>query len=128
MSILDSSAIIAFLRNEAGHERIKDALIAGAAVSAANLAEVATVLVRDNASEEEARSILEDLPVSVLDVTNDIAIEAGLMFARTRRFGLSLGDRICLATSLREARAVLTADRVWSQVGPLVGVTVEVIR
>jgi PIN domain nuclease of toxin-antitoxin system len=50
------------------------------------------------------------------------------MFAVTRKFGLSLGNRACLALALRQNMPMLTGDRIWAQAGPLVGVTVQLIR
>jgi PIN domain nuclease of toxin-antitoxin system len=128
MSVLDASAIIAFLKREAGHELVADAVAAGAAACAANLAEVATVLVRSGVPRPEVRAILEELPVAVLDVDANLAIEAGLLYAATRSSGLSLGDRLCLATAIREGRPAMTADRAWSGVASLIGAEVTVIR
>jgi ABC-type thiamine transport system ATPase subunit len=44
----------------------------------------------------------------------------------TRPQGLSLGDRVCLATALRLSRPVLTADRLWATLD--VDVSVHLIR
>ncbi len=129
MSILDATAIIALLEREPGHQRVADIIAEGeAAISAANLAEVAARLVARTGSAQEARAIVEELPIHVMDLTRDLAIEAGLLYAATRQFGLSLGDRVCLALARHENRPAITADRTWTQVGPALGVTVELIR
>lgn len=128
MSILDASAIIALLEKEPGHQTVADIVAAGASVGAANLAEVAARLMVRSSSAEETRSIIYELPLEVFDVTRDLAVEAGVMFAVTKRFGLSLGDRLCLALARREKRPAITADRSWAEAAPLVGVTVRLIR
>lgn len=46
--------------------------------------------------------------------------------AVTRRYGLSLGDRACLALAMREQSRVLTADRAWLKLH--LGVDIAVIR
>jgi hypothetical protein len=46
----------------------------------------------------------------------------------TRPFGLSLGDRLCLALAIREKPPALTADKAWADVAPLIGATVKLIR
>ena len=41
------------------------------------------------------------------------ANKAGELWQATSAFGLSLGDRACLATGLVENQPVLTADKAW---------------
>ncbi|MBV8867903.1 MAG: PIN domain-containing protein [Acetobacteraceae bacterium] len=128
MSILDSSAIIALLRKERGHELVAEAIVAGAGVCAANMAEAATAMVRYGVPSNEVETILMDLPVSVFDVNRELALQAGLLYSATKSFGLSLGDRLCLALALREGREALTSDRMWTDAGLLLGVPVRLIR
>jgi len=128
MSILDSSAIIALLRKERGHELVAEAIVAGAGMCAANMAEAATAMVRYGVPSNEVETILMDLPVSVFDVNRELALQAGLLYSATKSFGLSLGDRLCLALALREGREALTSDRMWTDAGLLLGVPVRLIR
>ncbi len=85
-------------------------------------------MVRDGITVEIARDTLSELPVTVFDVDADLAFGAGSMFAAARPFGLSLGDRLCLALAKRENVPALTADRAWADVAPAVGVVVRLIR
>ena len=126
--VLDSSAVLAVLFQEPGQEVVKAAFGRGAAISAANLAEAMTRLVRDGMAAEIAARALSALPMTVHDLDHDLAIQAGAIFAQTRPFGLSLGDRACLALARQEKLPALTADRVWLQAGPLVDVEVRLIR
>ena len=48
------------------------------------------------------------------------------MWASTRKAGLSLADRACLALALDLGATAVTADRAWAKVD--VGVEVKVIR
>ena len=128
MSILDSSVIIALLRKERGHELVAEAIVAGAGVCAANMAETATAMVRRGVPSNEVETILVDLPVSVFDVNRELALQAGLLYSATKSLGLSLGDRLCLALALREGREALTSDRMWTDAGLLLGVPVRLIR
>jgi PIN domain nuclease of toxin-antitoxin system len=128
MSILDTSAIVALLRRERGHELVAEAIVAGAGVCTANVAETATTMVRRGLPPNEVETILVDLPISVFDVTRELALQAGLLYSATKSFGLSLGDRLCLALALREGREALTADRMWTDAGLLLGVPVRLIR
>jgi PIN domain nuclease of toxin-antitoxin system len=94
----------------------------------ANLAEVMTRLVRDGVSVDTARGVLDDLPVVLVDLDADLALRAGEMVLATRKSGLSLGDRLCLALAIRERVPVLTADTAWVEIAPLIGATVRLIR
>jgi len=127
-AILDSAAVLAFLNRESGHSSITDALAAGAGVCTANIAEIVGALMRRGLAAEDATQALDDLPLTIVDVDLDLAMRAGIMQQPTRRYGLSLGDRLCLALAAREQLPVLTADRIWAQAGPLVGVEVRLIR
>jgi ribonuclease VapC len=127
-AILDSTAVLAFLNRETGHESITDVLAAGAGVCTANVAEIVGVLMRRGLTAEDAIQALEDLPLTIVDVDLDLATRAGIMQQPTRRYGLSLGDRLCLALAARERLPVLTTDRIWAQAGPVVGVEVRLIR
>ena len=97
-------------------------------MSSVNLAEVMTILVRDGLPPADAERALAKLPITIHAFDAVLAREAGAMLAITRKFGLSLGDRACLAVAQRENLPVLTGDRAWADAGPLVGVTVKLIR
>jgi ribonuclease VapC len=68
------------------------------------------------------------LPVTRFDVDADLALRAGAMVLMTRPFGLSLGDRLCLALATHEKVPVLTADTAWSAVAPLVDTNVRLVH
>jgi len=126
--ILDASAVLAYLLREPGGEDVVAAIDLGAGLGTANLAEVMTRLVRDGVAVDTARGVLDDLPVILVDVDADLALRAGEMVLASRRFGLSLGDRLCLALAIREKVPALTADTAWAEIAPLIGVVVRLIR
>lgn len=103
-SILHSSAVLAILFAEPGERTARAAIEAGAAISVVNLSEVAARLSRDGMPATEVAEAVSALPVEVLDADRQIAIEAGNLYAVTRRFGFSLRDRFCIATALRTGR------------------------
>jgi PIN domain nuclease of toxin-antitoxin system len=126
--VLDSSAVLAYLLNEPGEDVVANATQSDAAMSSVNLAEVMTRLVRNGASPTDAEEVLAALPFTIHPFDQPLALAAGAMFAVTRLFGLSLGDRACLALGRRENLPVLTADRVWTDAAPILGVSVQLIR
>ncbi len=76
----------------------------------------------------QGERLREELPVVFVPVDEDLALQAALMASVTRPFGLSLGDRICLALARRTGLPALTADRSWLEVAGSLGVTVEMVR
>jgi ribonuclease VapC len=51
-----------------------------------------------------------------------------MMRPASQAFGLSLGDRMCLALARRTGGPALTADRAWKDFGAMIGVEIELIR
>jgi ribonuclease VapC len=125
--ILDASAVLAFLLAEPGEDRVKDALLSESMMTTVNFAEVVTKYVLRGATAE-ARKLQDQLPVTLIAVDEELALDAALIAAITKPYGLSLGDRICLALGRRAARPILTADRQWLHVAGALGVVVETIR
>lgn len=114
--ILDSSALLAYLQDEPGSE-VVDRVLNEAIISSVNWAEV---IQKSIAAEVEVEGMLEELQALGLKVeiftVNDGEL-AGLLWAKTKSFGLSLGDRACLSLGLRMGVSVLTSDRVWDRIG-----------
>jgi ribonuclease VapC len=125
--VLDASALLAGLLKEPGSRRIAEVLDT-AIISAVNLAEVAAGLVRNGASDREARAVLRTVSMTVVPADEELAIDAGLMRPITDRAGLSLGDRFCLALARRVGSPALTTDRSWERVSDALGIEVELIR
>jgi len=115
-SVLDASAVLAYLQREAGHERVGSALADGAAISAVNLAEVYAKAVERGISSEEVRARIKALGLLVLKFDEDDALRSAALYPKARAAGLSLGDRACLALGQRLGLPVLTADQAWKRV------------
>jgi PIN domain nuclease of toxin-antitoxin system len=118
--------VIAVLRDEPGREALTAEILAESVISTVNMAEVQLVLVRDGMKPEDA---WEDasLIVSLIEAfTPEMARLAGSLITQTRPFGLSLGDRACLALAITLDAPVYTADRAWKTLD--VGCQIHVIR
>jgi ribonuclease VapC len=126
--VLDTSAVLAILFREPGQDVVRSALRDGTAMSAVNFTEAMTRLVRNGMAADGAATALTTLPIALHDLNAELAIQTGAMFAQTRPFGLSLGDRACLALARHQGLPALTGDRAWLQVAPLIGVEVRLIR
>jgi len=111
MTVIDASALLAFLRNEPGSDVVEEALASRAYCSAANWAEVAQKVTSNGRNWELSRGLLDSFSVSVEPVTRADAEVAAKLWAQDQ--SLSLGDRLCIALSIRLEAVALTADRAW---------------
>lgn len=112
MTVLDASAVLAFLQGESGADRV-EADLEGGVVGAANWAEVAQKVRVSGGDWGIARSLLLSYDLRIEPVTLRDAERAASLW--TRGSGLSLGDRLCLALAHRLDTVVLTADRAWGE-------------
>ena len=125
MIVLDASALLAFLFGENGAEVVATH-IESCCLSSVNLAEVISRFVRDGHSPEAVYQQIAGSGIEIVPfLAEDAALAAG-MLAHTQQFGLSLGDRACLALALRRNIPALTADQVWSKL--TLPVRIQVIR
>ncbi len=127
-SVLDASAALAYLQGEPGADRVSRELGTGALMSTVNLAEVATKLAADGLDEAAIRAAFNVLQVTPEWFDEAEALSTGLLRPATRAFGLSLGDRACLALALQRGLPVLTTDRAWRDIAGPLNVDIEVIR
>lgn len=123
--VADASAILAALKNEP-FARIAPQRMIRASISAVNLSEVLTKLAADGLNEAQADAAVAAMDLRVLAFDRQQAGVAAQLWLATRRAGLSLGDRACLALGITLGCPVVTADRAWARVD--VGVDVVLIR
>lgn len=124
--ILDASAILAFLQRERGAEILTREIRSHAIAGAVNLAEVQTKLVKGGFSPDEAWEQTLTVVATVAPYTEDHAKMAGSLIAITEKYGLSLGDRSCLALAIVLKAPVYTTEQIWRDLK--VGVPIHVIR
>ena len=113
--MLDASALLAWLHQEPGGEKVEP-LLGRSIVSAVNLSETLQKGLSRGADVAGLREDLEALGLKVVNFTAEDAEMAAELWAATRHLGLSLGDRSCLATAKRLKVPAVTADRDWTKI------------
>ncbi|HEX6143569.1 MAG TPA: type II toxin-antitoxin system VapC family toxin [Geminicoccaceae bacterium] len=123
--VLDASALLACIFREPGYDQV-DLESGTVLISAVNLAEVLTRLVRDGLDVGRVLADLAETALEVVPFDTIHARRAAELLPRTQPHGLSLGDRACLALALQRELPALTADRAWTELE--VGARVVLIR
>jgi PIN domain nuclease of toxin-antitoxin system len=124
--VLDASAVIALMGREPGGDRVRELIRSGGAgISTDNVSEVAAKLVARGADPATAERQCRSLGLEFLEVDARVAFSAAALLPATSVLGLSLGDRICLATAEQHGVPAVTANRAWARVA---GAVVEWIR
>lgn len=110
-SVLDASALLAFLSGEPGADVVEEALQAGAVCSAVNWSEVAQKIQAGGGDWSIAVALLSSYGMEALDATSSDGERAAALWRRGS--GLSLADRFCLALADRLQVQAWTADTAW---------------
>ena len=124
--VLDASALLAILNGEPGADKLTPELLSRATSSTVNLAEVQSKLVSRGLTPQDAWEAALSGVREATDFTAAHARLTGSLVSQTRPFGLSLGDRACLALGLTLKAPVYTADQSWRKL--ILGIRIHVIR
>ena len=124
--VLDASAVLAVIQHERGEERLTSDVLSRSVISTVNLAEVQSKLVKNGYSPAQGWEDTLKLVDSVEPFTSDQARIAGDLITTTEQYGLSLGDRSCLALAIALNAPVYTTEQLWKNLK--VGVPIHVIR
>jgi ribonuclease VapC len=124
-AVVDSSAVLALLQNEAGGATVSQ-LMYGAFLSTVNLTEVHSKLIEKGLPAPLSWARIMALQCDVCAYTGEQARTAAELIQVTKPFGLSLGDRACLALAMERNAKAYTTDRTWKNLS--LGIEIEVIR
>jgi len=123
--ILDASALLAFLHDEPGANRVQEAFD-GAMVSAVNWSEVVQKSLQRRVDISDLQQEFSEIGIVFEPFTPNQAEIAAHLWDKTRQLGLSLADRACLALAMERNTPVLTADRAWSKLA--LDIEIQLIR
>jgi PIN domain nuclease of toxin-antitoxin system len=112
--VLDASAVLCLLQEEKGAERVAQ-ILPDSMIGAVNYSEVVAKLVEAGLDEATVDSLIDNLQLNVIPFDRIQARLAGSLRSSTRKLGLSLGDRACLALAAAESATALTCERIWTK-------------
>lgn len=124
--VLDASAMLALLHHERGVEKLTLDILERSVASTVNLAEVQSKLVKNGGAPDVAWRDALSAVSTVEPYTREHARIAGDLIAITEKYGLSLGDRSCLALAIALKAPVYTTEQAWRNLK--VSVPIHVIR
>ncbi len=114
-NVLDASAVLAVLNGERGQMKVIP-LLAESVIASVNLSEVAAKLLEAGMDESSAQIAVSVLGIGeVADFTEDLAWDVARLRPLTKQYGLSMGDRACLALAVKLGIPAVTADKEWSK-------------
>lgn len=115
--VFDSSAVIALFAKEKGYELITKYL-KNAIISTVNLAEIYKYCIdQKDLSKEDCQEIIAMSGIKVIDFDNEQALISAAIYPKTKAFGLSLGDRACIALAInKDNLKVITCDKIWQDI------------
>jgi ribonuclease VapC len=125
--MLDASAVLAVLLDEPGGDFVFDH-IGDSQISTVNLSEVYATLLDGGMTYEDAHDIVGSLPFRIRTFDDDHGRQAAKLRPLTKTYGLSLGDRSCLAHAKLECLPVLTADRRMAEAQTALDLDIRMIR
>jgi ribonuclease VapC len=123
--VVDASAVLAIYLDEPGADAVAE-IIAGSLLSTVNYTEVVSKALDRGHRFDHVLQALARMAYVVVSYDLSLARRAGELRPSTRRLGLSVGDRACLALAERERLPAYTTDRAWANLN--LGIDIRVIR
>lgn len=128
--VLDSFAILSYLENEKGSDRIKSLLEAAAcrectlSISAVNWGEVAYIVERERGltKAQEILALIEAWPLEINDIDQNLALTAAHLKAIT---AISYADCFAAALSITKKAVLVTGDPEFRKIKPTPDLQIE---
>jgi PIN domain nuclease of toxin-antitoxin system len=126
-AVVDASALLCLLLDEPGADTVA-AVIRGAHISTVNVSESCSRGVERGATIAAVLRAVERFELTVHPFDLQLARRTAELRAPTRRAGIALGDRACLALGERLGTTVYTGDRRLAASALDIGIEVRLIR
>lgn len=126
-AVIDSSTLLAFIKDESFSLKEIESILPHAFISSVNTCEVATVLMRLRMPINTIEELINETIGAVIPFDRELSLAAAKLWEPTKSYGLSLGDRACIALGQKLQLPVYTADKVWKEL-QLENINIKLIR
>lgn len=113
--VLDASALMALINSEPGSALVQQNL-RHAYISSVNFAEVLSKMLEQGVPAADAEKVLFCFDLSIVPFDEKQILGVSLLRLETKKYGLSLADRVCLNLAKTLELPVLTSDKIWKKV------------
>jgi PIN domain nuclease of toxin-antitoxin system len=124
--ILDTSALLALIKNEPGASTIED-LLGQIVISSLSLAEAATSLLQSEMTLQECEECLLPLVSQLIPLDASHALLTANLMKQLKGKELPLEARACLALGIKMNLPIYTANQIWPDLG-LTDIDIKLIR
>lgn len=126
--VMDASVLVAVAANEPHLSQLPEMFLESI-ITSVNLAEALTVLVKKfNIAPEKIWDELSNFISHHYAVDDELTLEVVRMATWASKYGLSLGDRYCLALGKTLTLPVYTADKIWKSLESELDIKIHLIR
>ena len=123
--IFDASAMLAISNNETGADEAFRYL-PNVRMNTVNVAEFVSKLMLKGDNLDKIEADLRETGIVVVPFDQSMAFAAGALTPLSKPYGLSLGDRACLAFAQISQLPIVTADKIWLDLN--LGLDIRLIR
>jgi PIN domain nuclease of toxin-antitoxin system len=113
--VLDASALMSLINGEPGSALVQRHLD-NACISSVNFTEVLGKMLEQGVPALEAKRVLDNFNFEVIAFDEEQILGVSLLLLETKKYGLSLADRVCLNLGKLLNLPVLTSDQVWGKI------------
>ena len=126
MSVIHyASSLLALAFREPGAEVVRGHL-QDSLISSVNWSEFIQKVQQRGGNPTPLASIVSTLGLTIVPFETSTAEIAASLYPHTKPFGLSLGDRACLALAIETKREAFTTDKLWASLQ--LAIKIRVIR
>ncbi len=113
--VLDASVIIALLNKEHTSKNINDLLPYGVISSVTYAGIINFYTQRCNINTDQIKDTIGSLISNIISFDHIQAEISGSISLQAKTYGLSLGDRACIALGMHLGAPIYTADKIWAE-------------
>lgn len=126
--VMDASVLLAVFNQEPCDPKIPE-LFDNAVITTFNLAEaVSSVLIKKGGDVNKVWSFIGNFVQNHYSLDDDLSYVALAITSISKQYGLSLGDRYCLALAKVLQIPVYTADKIWKELEEPLNIKIHLIR